>query len=440
MTKNKLRMILSLATLLTISPLLWADFSALSANDITILFPIPQSSDDVDEVISLAQLAEFGAISEEDFESILNVALSNSAPSEVSIRFPELATDIQSWKVAGIRIDPSAPGSSPDTIAEFGSYPQIRLVVQPVSEDATVHDFTLHLIYDFLTGRQPAGPANVPKGIPNSTKFSDILSDLLELKAFCRSQGFSTDLPLDVHPCARSSVAGEFGNQVEQFLATHLRREHLNSGAAMGLPHPAPGPWVFLSFKRDENDAPFAVFASPGVSPLTSPVPVQMLSFVHGATKVHPQPSTTNLLPANGSLVTPVAERRGVSTAPLFLSRVELDKSVVVGVDANQQDILTDITFGDIADIVANPAKSHFFNTDCVSCHSESTRRSRLSVPKSAHAYVIPEGIQDVNPSVLPSSQWNVRNFGWFGSKNTISQRTANETAEALEFIHKLQE
>ena len=106
----------------------------------------------------------------------------------------------------------------------------------------------------------------------------------------------------------------------------------------MGLPHPAPEPWVFLSFSRDESSSPFSVFASPGVAPLTSPAPVQMLSFVHGANKVHPVPSTTNLLPANGSLIIPVSARRGVSTAPLFLPGVELEKSVVVGVDENQRE------------------------------------------------------------------------------------------------------
>jgi hypothetical protein len=47
---------------------------------------------------------------------------------------------------------------------------------------------------------------------------------------------------------------------------------------------------------------------------------------------------------------------------------------------------------------------------------------------------------------VLPKDDWNVRNFGWFQPSAfigggptvaTVTQRTANETADVVEFIER---
>ena len=89
----------------------------------------------------------------------------------------------------------------------------------------------------------------------------------------------------------------------------------------------------------------------------------------------------------------------------------------------------------EIVDLIANPTISHFFNTDCVSCHTETTRRQALQLVPGAFAYALPEGVAGVSQDVLPANKWNVRNFGWFETAATITQRTANETAQVVEFI-----
>jgi hypothetical protein len=89
----------------------------------------------------------------------------------------------------------------------------------------------------------------------------------------------------------------------------------------------------------------------------------------------------------------------------------------------------------EIVDIIADPKKSHFFNTDCISCHTD-TRQGRERINNFT--------VVGVDPQVLPKENWNVRNFGWFPSffrpgvvDATVTRRTAAETAEVVEFINK---
>ncbi|MGO7283351.1 hypothetical protein ACCT25_13340, partial [Rhizobium ruizarguesonis] len=107
--------------------------------------------------------------------------------------------------------------------------------------------------------------------------------------------------------------------------------------------------------------------------------------------------------------------RAGVSTAELLNSTPTVQRAA------------------EVTGIVADPAKSHFFNTDCVSCHTE-TRLLLKQKPGTA--------ILGVDVSVLPSSRWNVRNFGWGAEggsfRATITRRTAAETAEVVNEANRL--
>ena len=102
--------------------------------------------------------------------------------------------------------------------------------------------------------------------------------------------------------------------------------------------------------------------------------------------------------------------------------------------------------FEDVPDIIAHPGRTHFFNVNCVSCHTESTRRAilQIDVKNSEFAFTLPKGISGVDPSVLAKDKWNVRNFGWFpdtlGGRPTVPSvtlRTGNEAAESAAFINR---
>ena len=75
-------------------------------------------------------------------------------------------------------------------------------------------------------------------------------------------------------------------------------------------------------------------------------------------------------------------------------------------------------------DVIADPTRSHFFNTNCVSCHTD-TRRT-LDLIKHAK-------IPGVDPAVLPKEKWNVRNFGWFRPSCAIRWKPPRQDARRAE-------
>ena len=80
--------------------------------------------------------------------------------------------------------------------------------------------------------------------------------------------------------------------------------------------------------------------------------------------------------------------------------------------------------------MIADPVKSHFFNTDCVSCHTETQRAIDILKPAD---------IPGIDPAALPKDPWNVRNFGWSPAgelQATVTRRTAAETAAVVAYIN----
>ena len=181
--------------------------------------------------------------------------------------------------------------------------------------------------------------------------------------------------------------------------------------------------------------------------PITAPAlgfkPAQMFDRSDGPPVVVPQPQPSNRNPITNFVGTPTADLRGVATMALFEDKVQLDAVAVVNASGTLD--ADGLTNKEIADLIANPEKSHFFSNDCFSCRSESTRRTILNLPVSAKAYKRPNGVSDVEPKALPSRLWNVRNFGWFpdflnagATCPTVSQRAANETADCVQFINRI--
>ena len=147
----------------------------------------------------------------------------------------------------------------------------------------------------------------------------------------------------------------------------------------------------------------------------------QMLTS-RGEQHVRPAPATNNQNPitcrhAAFQPPLPNTDRKGVATADFFDGKV---------VETRAKEIV---------DIIADPRQSHFFNTDCVSCHTD-TRQAMERVKNFA--------VPGVARQVLPKENWNVRNLGWFPSffrpgevEPTVTRRTAAETAEVIAFINR---
>jgi hypothetical protein len=422
----------------------------LSANDVSWLFPAPTKAEDFAKLIAVRDLTTQNPKdpTKRDlvwpyatFQRFLAIAASPAAQvagTQTGIGLPAEAQSIDAWFIAGIRIDAGAPGLSNDIRAQFGQFPEIRLIVQPVTRnpDGTpkVHDIAGHLIFDFTLGKQnvPAQAGCLPRRLPDLDAFNAIIADLAALRTKLRDGQLGADkvttsgIPLGVHPgLADATTESNVRQEIKSFLERHISGQRLDAMAIAGLPAGAHAPWIFLSM----------VEVPPGVDPA---LPNGGFEPVHGPTldgqqfaqmlepdgivpRVVPEPHTNNLNPItceNAAVSTtslPIAKRTGVSTADLFATSPPLaDKTE------------------EILDVIADPAKSHFFNTDCISCHTETRRSMDLLKTKD---------IPGIDSAALPNGQWDVRNFGWSPAPKgsvqaTVTRRTAAETAEVVAFIN----
>jgi hypothetical protein len=307
------------------------------------------------------------------------------------------------WHIVGLRFDPCAPGfddavlNSPQVPAEQRGkcIIQLRLIAQPFTDSTSSSDFTAHLVYNL--GAVPKSQLATNQVVQGATKMLGQIKD-----ASTRARASTAGHTLGVHPgLAAESKSG--GSEIAG-LVTTLIKTFANSPsraiAFMGLQNGGPEPWTF--------------FAGSVANGVFTPTPLP----THGQMQ-----QTLSFLDPNG----PVLQRSQfpVSTATLF--NADADK-----LTADQRAL---------AFKVENPKQQHFFNTDCISCHSSSSRISdlglgdkaeisaRLPVPANITGYVAKTESQD--------DVWNVRNFGYFGQQPTVSGRTAAETVAVVQWLNQ---
>ncbi|MGI9435143.1 MAG: hypothetical protein ACR2Q4_10010 [Geminicoccaceae bacterium] len=422
---------------------------SLDLNDVSILLPPPSTPGDpvlaitdlnVDERAMWpdAAFGEFLAIANSEAGRIVDADVTSDLPGKrIGVNaFAEKSV----WHVASIRIDPGAPGLSPAIAEAFGQSPQIRLVLQPVTDGRVVHDVAAHMIYSYTTNDIEMVPGcPLPKVTPDDVAFQRIVDDIIELKKRLAAgeiggEPVETDGPLAVHPAADPAKASlvtrtAFRNALENLLEAHLDPAKLRAMAIMALPGGrAPEPWFFLAMAADPRTGRFGPVPSPAIEQDRLRF-TQMLDARPASPdnpSVSPKVRANNLNPVTCQFEVPVDPRQpggpkppaaalGVSTAELFPSGDAASLRRVV-------------------DVIADPSRAHFFNTDCVSCHTETRREMDILGTERVAA--------PVDPAVLPSELWNVRNFGWFpsflngGVFATATRRTAAETEEVVAAIN----
>jgi hypothetical protein len=415
----------------------------LSANDVSWLFPVPTRAEDFANLIAVRDITTpdpqdstkrnpvWSDAAFQQFLSIVNGPQTQVTGTKAQISLPAEARVIDAWFVAGIRIDAGAPGFSNDIRAQYGQLPEIRLIIQPIVKNPDgspkVLDIAGHLIFDFITPT-PDPPAQTdcfPRFVADINAFNSVVADAAALRTKLNRGQLgahavtTAGVPLGVQPgLADPATANSVRNEMLALLERHISAQRLGSMAIAGLPASAPAPWIFLSILGDhaghfvpahgptlDGDQQFAQMLNPaGTNP-----------------RVVPEPHTNNLNPitcknAAVSITSlPISARSGVATFAVFATPPPSP-------DQSKQ----------ILDTIADPSKSFFFNTDCVSCHTE-TRRTMELLNVTA--------IPGINTAALPNGTWNVRNFGWgnagkAGMQSTVTRRTANETAAVVTFIN----
>jgi hypothetical protein len=421
----------------------------LSANDVSWLFPAPTRAEDFAKLIAVRDLTSQNLQdpTKRDlvwpyavFQRFLALAASPAAQiagTPIQIGLPAEAQSMDAWFVAGIRIDAGAPGLSNDIRGQFGQLPEIRLIIQPVVRNADgtpqVLDIAGHLIFDFTIDKiVPAEAGCLPKRLPNLDAFNAIVADLAAIRTKL-SEGqlgvnkvTTAGVPLGIHPgLADATTESNVRLEIKAFLERHISGLRLDAMAIAGLPAGKAAPWIFLSMV----ELPAGVdptLPNGGFDPVHGPTLdgqqfAQMLEPSSSVPRVVPEPHTNNLNPitcknaAVSPTSLPVTNRSGVSTADLFDHPIPASDKIK-----------------EILDTIADPAKSHFFNTDCISCHTETRRTMELLNIKD---------IPGIDSAALPNGPWDVRNFGWSPSgkgpaQATVTRRTAAETAAVVNFIN----
>jgi hypothetical protein len=411
----------------------------LSADDVSLLFPPPTRPEDFAKLIAVRDLTTPNAQdpTKRDlvwpiavFKQFLAIAAGPAAQvdgTQARIGLPAEAQTIDGWFIAGIRIDAGAPGLSNDIREQFGQSPEIRLIIQPVirNPDGTpkVDDIAAHLIFDFTLPPQAKPDTGCfPRQVPDLAAFNAIASDLATFRTKLSNGQLGADkvitagVPLGIHPgLADATTASNVRNEIISFLEKHISSEHLNAMAITGLPTGAHAPWIFLSMLKVNGK-----FFPVNGPTLDGGQLAQMLQAAGTVPRVAPAPHTNNLNPitcvnaAVPGASLPIVKRSGVSTADL----------------ANTP-AMTAAQTKALLDVIADPTKSHFFNTDCVSCHTETRRAMEL-----LNATDIP----GIDHAAMPNGTWDVRNFGWApagaAAQATVTRRTATETAAVVAYIN----
>lgn len=406
-----------------------AEGQRLDVNDVSILWPMPEGMDEVENLIAMDSAADGGDILPDAVFTKLMTEAKTVGVGGSKISFPVgVAEQRHAWKIVGVRVNPSALGTNPAVLAQAGIVPGIRLVVQPVlvkNGQVVVHDFAAHVVFNYITNAQPPFQ-------PDKTAFGAIVKDMQALKEFLRAAGVVTEgAKLGVHPGLAAKVPG-FNDRVKALLKKHLSRQRLQVISFMGIPGSFE-PWIFFKVNVGPNDVLVRQNVSGHFGP-TSPTS-QMLAFI-GTKRVDP----ATVLDAQAA-----KQGFGISTAILFAPDIgmRLDEALLTGAAAAPQQ---QWKLRDVADLIANPFVRNTSNTDCVSCHTESTRRKLVPGLNSQDgiAFKLPAGISGVDENLLPIDNWNVRDFGWGFNFNTnrgfhptITQRAANEAAESADFINR---
>lgn len=418
----------------------------LSADDVSLLFPAPKRAQDLANLIAVGDLStpdpqdstkRDPVWTDDVFHRFLAIATGDQAQVEGTSSRIALPPEVQSkavWFVAGIRIDAGAPGLSTDIEKQFGQSPEIRLIIQPVTANPNgapvVHDIAGHLIFDFSTRGDAALPGCPQRFVPDFSTLNAIVADLAALRTRLAagqlgSTKITTDgLSLGVHPgLANPATANALRQEIVAFLERHISSTTLDAMAVTGTPT-GGAPWIFLSM-TEVPPGLMPALPNGGFIPVMGPTLdgkqfAEMLQPAGTIPRVVPTPQTNNLNPItcmNAALPTanvPVAQRKGFSTSSLFGTPPPAPN-----------------TAKQVLDTIVDPTKSHFFNTDCVSCHTETERDIELGNAKT---------ITGIDPAVLPNDPWDVRNFGWGpgpgGFHATVTRRTAAETAAVIGFIN----
>lgn len=363
--------------------------SGVDINDVAVLFPLDSNAQAIPKI--LLSEPKTALIPKTIYADVWKA----SKASGIAAPFLSSLETAEGWAVVGYRIDPCAPrgnnGPNGPCTAE------IRLIAQPLTPENGPSDTALHLIYDIEDSSQ--------------LFYQEILN--LKTKAEALTIVSTDGKPLGVHPLlalAAMSSTKEVPALHKAFIMKFVDPDRLKKVTIMGLRDSFALDWIFLG-----GDVVKGMWTQGKVPNLASGHD----SFVEFDLRQDPNPFTTQPLDTK------------LSTYDFFST----------GIDTSVE---TRRTLGEAAHRLENPELSNRNTADCLSCHSATTMRIHAiaqmpfvikgltaRIPKGITAFPEPLSLQNHNLS------WNLRAFGYFDQRATLSMRTVNEAARSAEAINK---
>ncbi len=391
---------------------------AATMNDVSILFPLPQSHGEVAQLLSASACGARGQLLPSAL--FLNPDPITGTTGQLpppALYDPPTVASYKSLRVVAMRIDPCFGSSDADPRGE-GCTAQLRLVLQEIIPDGvsvtTPFDTATHLFYEL-----------------SRDEFLRLAQALVALRQ--ANQAGVTMGPLAPHPLiVGQGLSGPMSQGVKRLILQYAGEANLVRMAQLRFGLGAEG-WS-LSV-RQVRDARHAV---------TSPLPIATLPAPDGGVT-----GVTNSQSVTSTQTTTTTTNQWSATVTPPTTSVD-DFSPLFGGTPASLDAATQQAAFDALVRIENPADHTVNNIDCASCHLAAPTVQRVTAPllalddqTSAWAFR-PDGqsvtADDLTPTFggAPGDALNLHAFSYLNDAPTISQRVVNETAAIVEYLNQL--
>lgn len=360
---------------------------APAPEDVSILFPLPRSEQEVSKLLSPEDAGEFGTL----------------LPKEILDSIPVLSgrVDLLQLRAVGVRLDPCFQEKI-DSICR----PQVRVVWQMLEAVdgglVTTEDAAIHSFYEL-----------------NQVELRTLIATLSRLRRDHGVVSASSD-SLGVHKgLARTGLTSIYAEDMRKALRAALGESRISRVTFMVI-RGRRNLWRFGGFD--------VTFSDNRLSQKSIHIAGIEKQATSSDTGNHFVQSIARLFGLQNTVVTPMPTKG--EHAGFFLKRF---------FEVPDAEKLLQETR--VLNRLENPTLHTPDTTDCVSCHVTDSTRRFLS--KNKGTQVISKLDEFINPITLseeisPSNMSitsNFRAFGYFGSEPSISQRALNETFAVLQAL-----
>ncbi len=355
----------------------------VGAHDVSILYPLPAQASQRTSLIGADASGARGEL----------------LPEAVFLELPiidAVLTNQKSYpllRVVSVRLDPCFPGL---VSSEADCKNQIRLVMQPIQPGAggeflTANDAAVHLFYEL-----------------DRTELTTLIATVVELR---NQAGLSADEgALGPHPALLvQGIEGAFAQGLRDALLSYAGEQTLTRVTFMAL-EPLGGRWTFGGFDRQAGK----------LVPMTIPTTTATTQSFDNDDSSGAQFEGAAITPASGS----------ADDLSLFLNPALADQA-----SADQRTAALRAALR-----IENPTSHSPDTIDCVSCHVAMAARLwgeqnlALSAEGLEEQFTVDGAVVD-GATVKQTTE--LRAFGHFGRRTSISQRTVNETASVVDYVNE---